>query len=250
MFDNVGRDLDEEANKRRVQSVMVTVVGLSALSVGFLAATAWVAKEAIEEFVLDDDMVEVVLDDEVELAAPPPPPPPPPPSAGAEEEEEEEEEDDEVNPEDMQEEVEELDEKIDEKMKSQKNEAGMEGGQEGGVEGGVVGGVQGGVIGGVLGGTLGGAKVFHHSELEVKKRVDPRYPDSARELSLGEQVCRARVFMDEKGVPYDVIVEDCPKVFHTVTREAILKWRWYPPKSGKERVKAQTLLVVRYKLRG
>ena len=69
-------------------------------------------------------------------------------------------------------------------------------------------------------------------------------------MNLGDQVCKARVFIDEKGVPYDVKVEDCPKVFHAATRAAMLKWRWYPPKAGREKVKAQVVIGIRYKLRG
>jgi outer membrane biosynthesis protein TonB len=90
--------------------------------------------------------------------------------------------------------------------------------------------------------------VFHHSELEVKKRLNPEYPEAARALSLGDQRCLAKVFIDEEGVPYDVQVESCPKVFFEDTKQAILKWRWYPPKDGKNRVKAQTTIAVTYKL--
>jgi protein TonB len=137
-------------------------------------------------------------------------------------------------------------------MKNDKKPAGVEGGVEGGVAGGVVGGVIGGVEGGVLGGQLGaggGPKVFHHSELEAKKKVQPEYPEAALSLNLGDQRCMARVFIDEEGVPYDVIVEKCPNVFHPVTKETILKWRWYPPKDGKNKVKAQTTIGVTYKMK-
>jgi len=122
----------------------------------------------------------------------------------------------------------------------------VEGGVEGGVVGGVIGGVEGGVVGGKLG---GGVKVFHHRDLEAKKRVQPRYPDAASEMNLGDQKCLARVFIDEKGKPYEVVVERCPKVFHAATKEAILKWRWYPPKDGKTKVKAQTVIGITYKMK-
>ena len=100
----------------------------------------------------------------------------------------------------------------------------------------------------MLGGTGTGAKVFHHSELEVRQRKQPTYPEAARELNLGDQRCKARVFIDERGVPYDVIVEACPQAFHSETKRALLQWRWYSPRDGREKVKAQTIIAVTYKL--
>jgi hypothetical protein len=47
-----------------------------------------------------------------------------------------------------------------------------------------------------------------------------------------------------------VSVETCPKVFHEATKEALLKWRWYSPKDGKTKCKAQTTIAVIYKLSG
>ncbi|MEQ1506763.1 MAG: energy transducer TonB, partial [Myxococcota bacterium] len=134
-----------------------------------------------------------------------------------------------------------LQEEVKEEVKSDAKPAGVVGGVEGGVEG--------GVVGGVLGGGPGtGVRVFHQSELEVKKRVNPEYPEAARALNLGDQRCLVKVIMDEEGVPFNVIVDACPKVFHDVTREAILKWRWYPPKDGKSKIKAQTTIAVTFKL--
>ena len=249
MFDNIGKDLDEEANKRRAASFMLTIMGLGGAVAFTVAAGAYTAAEVLLEHKLDEEMVEVLLDDGIEDDAPPPPPPPPPPPAAAEEEDEEEDEEDEPDPDDEPDEVTELEDEPDKEMKSDTKPKGAQGGVEGGVEGGVVGGQIGGVEGGVLGGQLGGVRVFHHSELEVKKRVNPQYPDQARELNLGDQRCLAKVFIDEVGVPYDVKVENCPNTFHTETKAAILKWRWYPPKDGKNKVKAQTTIAVTYKMK-
>ena len=113
----------------------------------------------------------------------------------------------------------------------------------------MVGGVAGGIEGGQLGGELGGVKVFHHSELEVKRRIDPEYPEAAKQQQLGEVRCLVKVFMDEDGVPYQAMVDGCPDAFHTSAKEAILKWRWYPPKDGKVKVKAQTTIAITYKLK-
>jgi hypothetical protein len=245
LFDNIGKDLDEEANKRRAASLFLTLAGLGGV-VGFgVAFTAYTAAQVVMESNLDDQMVELV-EEAIEQALPPPPPPPPPPAAAPDPTDETVV----PEPDEMVDEVKELQEEVKEEIKSDVKPAGVEGGQEGGVEGGVVGGVQGGVEGGVLGGQLSGVKVFHHSELEKKKSVMPDYPEPARALNLGDQKCLARVFIDEEGVPYDVSVDACPKVFHDSTREALLKWRWYPPKDGKNKCKAQTTIAVIYKLSG
>ena len=229
MFDSIGRDLDEEATKRSAVSFGITVGGLSVVVFGFMAASYFVVKQVAPELLMTDEMVEVMLEEEALEA---PPPPPPPPSSAPEEEEEEE-------PDEMVEEVQELEEKIEEEIKAKKEPAGP----KGGVEGGVIGGVEGGVVGG----RLGGPKMFHHSQLTVKKKVQPIYPSAAETLSLGDQRCQARVFIDETGRVYDVRVDKCPKVFHTSTQSALMQWRYYPPKSGKDKVKAQILIGVTFK---
>lgn len=259
MFDNIGRDPDQEANKRRAASFMLTILFLAAGGGFATGIAAWTATTILPELLDDSEMVEVVMADaEFEDEAPPPPPPPPPPPAAAdeaeEEEEEEEEEDDEEepDPDEMNEEVEELEEEPEEQVKSASKPQGVVGGVEGGVEGGEVGGVIGGVVGGVIGGQLGGqlgVRVVHHSELEVRRRVNWEYPKAAAELNLGDQRCLAKVYIGEDGVPYDVEVDACPRVFHETTRQALLKWRWYPPKDGRERFKAQTTIGVNYKYR-
>lgn len=246
VFDNIGKDLDEEANKRRAASFMITILGMGGAVGLFVGVTAYTATQVLMEPEQLAEMVELIEEEVLPDDAPPPPPPPPPPPAAAADEESEETE---VTPDDMVEDVKELKEEVKDEMKSDVKPAGVEGGVEGGVVGGVVGGVMGGIEGGVLGGQLSGVRVFHHSELEVKKRVEPVYPDAARDLNLGEQRCIVKVFIDEEGVPYDVSVDQCPNVFDTPTREAILKWRWYPPKDGKNRVKAQTTIGITYRMK-
>lgn len=91
-------------------------------------------------------------------------------------------------------------------------------------------------------------RVFHHSELEVKKRVNPPYPEEARALLLGDQRCLLKVFIDETGAPFDVLVEACPKVFHEAAKAAMLQWRWVPPKDGKTAIRAQTTLALTFKV--
>jgi hypothetical protein len=234
MFDNIGRNTDEEFTKRRAASVSITFL-LVGGSIGlWVGIGLYTAVEVILDPNLDEEMVELLTEEAVPDL---PPPPPPPPAAQAEEQTDETE----PTPDELVEDIRELDENVKDEMKSDIKPAGV----EGGVEGGVVG----GVVGGTLGPKGGSVRVFHHSELEVKKRIYPEYPEAARELNLGDQRCLAVVFMDEEGVPYQVNVDNCPKVFELPTEEAMLKWRWYPPKDGKSKVKAQTTIAVTYKMK-
>lgn len=243
MFDSVGRNIDAEAGKRQLTALVLTlVVAGSVVGGGFLYA-AWMATRYIIDQIQDDsDMVEVVMEDPgMDDALPPPPPPPPPPAASTPEPDDE---DVQQNPDEMSEDIKQLDEKVEDKVKNDKG--GQEGGQEGGVVGGVEGGVVGGVVGGVIGGQLGGVRVFHHSEVKVKRRVQPRYPDAAQDLHLGAVICRVNVFIDEKGVPYDIEPQNCPKVFHQEVKDALYKWRWYPAKVERKAVKGQFLMAIKF----
>ena len=58
-----------------------------------------------------------------------------------------------------------------------------------------------------------------------------------------------KVKIDEEGVPFAAEVSGCPQVFYESAKEAILKWRWYPPKVGKDHVKAQTTIGITYKMK-
>lgn len=255
MFDNVGKNLDEEATKRSFASVLLASLLLGAGAAFTIGYGAMKVVETVQEVTGDAEMVEVILEDPGMDEAPPPPPPPPPPPAAADssEEEEEDTEDETTNETDeMVDDVKELEKaEVETKIKSVKRPAGVKDGVKDGVEGGVIGGVKDGVKDGVVGGQLGGGglRVFHHSELEVKRRRVPRYPEAAESMNLGDQRCKVSVKIDEKGVPFDATVKDCPKVFHGPAKSAILQWRWYPPKAGKQKVKAQTLIAVLFKAR-
>lgn len=245
MFDNVGKVNDQEATKRQLAALVLTGLLFSAVSASIvLYGLIWAVQQVIET-PQDEELVEVVIDDPSLDEAPPPPPPPPPPAASSDPETED---DDTPETEEMVEEIKELDEKVEEKVAADVPKGGVEGGVEGGVVGGVAGGVVGGVVGGEIGGQLGGIRTFHHSEVTTKKRVSPVYPDAAKEMNLGNVDCRVRIFIDENGVPFDVKFEACPKVFQASAKDAIMQWRWYPAKVGTEKVKAQFLLNIAYKL--
>lgn len=256
MFDNVGKSTDEEALQRSAIALGI-VVGTTGLIAGIVVlygivlAFIFVAEEVVGIEIPEEDLVDLFLEEDPELEAPPPPPPPPPPAAAdmMDDEEEEEEEIEDV-PDEMVEEVAELEEKIEDEVKNAKRPEGKEGGVEGGVEGGEIGGVQGGVIGGVVGGTLGGATAMHHTDVKTRLRTELRYPEQARQMNLGDVSCRVRIFIDEKGKPYDVKFMKCPQPFHASAREGLLKWRWYPARQNGQKVRATFPLNIKYKLRG
>ncbi len=247
MFDTVGTHIDPDAAQRTATSAGIAL-GLSALGgLAFLLLAAATATAVVEAVPLEEiPIIEAVLGEEeqMDMAAPPPPLPPPAASAASEDEDSS---DDKPNPDDMSDDVKELQDKVDPKVASQARSAGEEGGVDGGVDGGKQGGLVGGDPNGVPDGKLGGGpKVLHHSQLKVKRRVEPRYPAAAKGMGMGTQKCKVRVHIDEKGVPYDTTVEGCPRVFHESAQSAISQWRWYPIKDAGVRIKAQTYIVVKF----
>jgi protein TonB len=251
MFDDVGRGRRVRA-QREFSAVLLSFLVNGSL----VAAVAWGGSQVAEE-VLDEAPVEVSFFEEAppeepEVAPPAPPPPPPPPPAAKPEPEEEEDDAEEVEPDPQQAEEQEkedadLRQDLDDATKYKHQDAGVEGGVEGGVAGGVLGGKL-----GVPGGELGGqneVRAVHWSEVQAKKRVSPVFPDAAKQLDIMEQRCQVRFFIDEKGVPYDVKLENCPAVFHDSALEAAWKWRFYPMKVDGQAVKAQFVLSIVYKLK-
>jgi outer membrane biosynthesis protein TonB len=247
MFETIGRDVDDEANRRKAQSVLLSLAGMAAVTGFVLGLTAYTAVDRVLEPPVDVEMFDLVLVEPDSAPALPGLPPPPPAAAKAEVEtpvDTEPEPDPDTTPET-------LTEPVTEVIQTASRPMGKDGGVDGGDPDGEDGGKHGGVPGGTGDGDGGGAdpRVFHHSELQPKKRVQPDYPEGARALSLGDQRCKAVVTIDEEGVPTSVVVQDCPTVFHTATKEALFKWRWYAPKDGRRKVSAQTVIAITYTLR-
>jgi len=70
------------------------------------------------------------------------------------------------------------------------------------------------------------------ADVKVKRRVAPRYPESARTLQLEEVRCIVTFSIDSRGKPAGVEIDGCPTVFHPALEEAAWKWRFYPYKDG------------------
>ena len=64
--------------------------------------------------------------------------------------------------------------------------------------------------------------------LTVQSRVQPEYPNLARNIGLLYAECTCTVGIQRNGVPFSVEVEGCSKIFHGSARRALLGWRWNP----------------------
>jgi len=245
MFDNIGKDLDEGANRRRAESFLYTAFIVGAVA-GILI---YISRPAIEKAIdaLDDlEMVQIEMDEEaIDDAAPPPPPPPP---AGSEDAEEL----DEPEPDEVVEQVTELKEIVEKPIVKAKGPKGEEGGHELGV------------VGGKKGGTVGGdpnspcepgdprctglGRMVSYKDVKVKNMVQPTYPTKARSMNLGDQRCRVTVSIDTKGKPEDVRVRGCPEIFHDEVKRAMFKSSWWPYKSGGSKLAAQFTILITFRL--
>ncbi|MCB9764342.1 MAG: energy transducer TonB [Alphaproteobacteria bacterium] len=83
-------------------------------------------------------------------------------------------------------------------------------------------------------------------EPEAKVRVRPEYPRAAQRKDM-EGRCRVHMFLDERGVPYDAVVSECPEVFHEAAFESAMKWRFYPAKENGEAVRCEFDLFITFK---
>jgi len=112
------------------------------------------------------------------------------------------------------------------------SDIGIEGGVVGGVEGGVVGGVLGGVVGGVLGGVLGEVEAPIRAIGGIKapkliKKVDPLYPDIARQARV-EGTVIIEAITDIYGRVAQVKVLRSIPLLDPAAKDAVLQWVYEP----------------------
>ncbi len=94
-----------------------------------------------------------------------------------------------------------------------------------------------------------GARAYHYTEVTVRRRVAPEFPEAARQLGLNEAKCRVRFVVDERGDPEEVNVTGCPEAFAPSAREAAWKWRFMPMRENGVAVKATFELSIIYRLK-
>lgn len=241
MFDTVGRDLDVGARRRGLLSGLITT-SLLATGVGSLAL--WGLLTATQRILVvpdDSDLVIVeVADPQLDEAPPAPPAPPAPRGAGTPDAPPVEPKPPETPPDDPAP----LDDTVPDEVKSTAPSGpGLGDGPGSGGNGDGDGDGPGGS------GTRAGPVALHHSEVVVKRRVMPEFPQAAQAAGISDAVCRVRVFIDREGKPTDLRFEACPSVFQPATEAAVMRWRWIPAEVGGEPVPAQFLLSVQYRTR-
>ena len=129
---------------------------------------------------------------------------------------------------------------------------GIEGGVPGGVEGGVPGGVVGGIIGGLPAAPAPPAKVVRvggqlHPPKQIH-RVDPKYPDLAREARVqGFVIIEAHVGVN--GVVKDMKVLRSIPLLDDAAREAVAQWRYQPLLLNGEPTEFLLTVTVKFNLR-
>jgi len=260
MFDSIGHGhRDEEAPTRSLLALLIVGVVFTSCwsSVVLVTALSHSASLPLDDVAsIDDDvLVPLTMDDARPTLTAPEPPPPPPAAAAAPTVPDDpiEPEPEPETPDDMVEDVKPLDDPPRDQVRSQATTPGEQHGVEWGQEGGTAEGMQMGELGGTgtrLGTGETGPTRVPGSEVRVRRRVEPRYPEAARSLGLGDVTCRVKVTVDARGVPSQVDVSHCPRVFHTSAREALFAWRFYPARRGGRKVAATFSLGIRYRLRG
>ena len=104
--------------------------------------------------------------------------------------------------------------------------------------------LEGGVIGGQGGGLV---PVLHHSEVRWKRRTQPKYPEVAKGLNLGNADCKVRIFLDASGKPTRVTSEKCPQPLFDEVEATVMKgWTAYPIKVSGQKVPTQTVILFRF----
>ena len=216
MFDNVGKNRNQSRGRSASSLLLALLFNGSLIScIGYVTMKAPEALEAAKEKLSVIDL------------APPPPPPPPPPAGGGSHKKKEKVEivETPVDPTVLQE--------VPPPVPDEPDEPEGEGVKDGvvdGVKDGVVDGVKDGVIDGVKDGVLDGTGVknVYWAEVQVKTRVVPEFPESARQLGLKNENCIVHVTINELGEPIDISFKACPELFKSAAKGAAMQWRWYP----------------------
>ena len=119
----------------------------------------------------------------------------------------------------------------------------------------------GGIVGGVVGPPLeqpstqdaapaeaaeAATPEVHGSQVFLKVRLTPVYPEAAKSLDLGETACPVRFTIDPRGVPTAVDVSECPELFRASAEGAAWKWRFYPYKVDGKPTPVSFVMVLKY----
>lgn len=93
----------------------------------------------------------------------------------------------------------------------------------------------------------GGIRAVHWTQVQVKSRVLPSFPEAARALGYTEsQDCVVRLTIDSRGVPVSALSSSCPTPFLATARAAAMKWRFHPARDAGEPVSVMFDLNFRF----
>ncbi|MFT7519184.1 MAG: hypothetical protein ACI9MC_001324 [Kiritimatiellia bacterium] len=96
----------------------------------------------------------------------------------------------------------------------------------------------------------GGVVRLHHTQVRVRRKVQPLFPGEAVDEGIESARCVARVTIDVRGRPERIAMTECPEVFHASARAALRGWRWYPARDGlKNPVRAKFSIHINYRLK-
>jgi len=236
VFDDIGKNIDTEARKRRALSAGLTTSLLTAL-VGFSIGLAMYTVVEDSGTAPEADLLVWFADPEPEELPRPPAPPLLP--AGTDSAATASDPDEVAEPEDLK--------PVPTEPITPKKTSGTDQGSANGRPDGKASGVsdgQGTSDGGFSGGR---PQLITHRELVRSRPVDPRYPKAAKGHYPDRVTCTVELHIDKKGKPTSAVVKNCPVIFHESARDAMLKSRWWPPKnSSGDRVDARTLIVIHY----
>ena len=85
-------------------------------------------------------------------------------------------------------------------------------------------------------------KVVHHTELKLRRKVEPVYPPALDEPAN----CKARIRIGRDGSPVGMVVTGCSSTFEAATRRALMQWRWAPPQFDGESLAVETVYGVKF----
>lgn len=87
------------------------------------------------------------------------------------------------------------------------------------------------------------------SAIKVKRRVDPVFPETARQLGISDAHCRVRLTVNARGEPTAVDIVSCASAFQPSALDAAWKWRFYPLRVAGVAQPATFVLGIHYQLR-
>ena len=82
-------------------------------------------------------------------------------------------------------------------------------------------------------------------DVGLRKRVEPVFPDAARDAGLSFGRCEVDVLVGPSGLPGEPAFIDCPEVFQRSAMEALRQWRWHPEEHDEDGTPTRVIIDYR-----